>query len=253
MNKALFVAWRSGEHVHQGWGPIGRLDFDGSTYRFSYTRGALELEGFSPFAQMEDLNNVYESTTLFPLFANRLLSKSRPEYKSFLEWGGFAADDAPDPIAILSITEGIRQTDQIEVFPCPVPDVDYCFLSKFFVHGIRWMDTSALDRIERLKSEEKLFLMLDVGNEYDPNAVALRTDSDRAMVGYVPRYLARDVQRLTQDCGPEHLSIAVDRVNSDAPLRHRILCRMRACWPEEFKPCSGNEFLPIASSVPKHC
>ena len=253
MNKSLFVAWRSGEHVHQGWGPVGRLDFDGSTYRFSYTQGARELEGFSPFAQMGDLTKVYESKILFPLFANRLLSKSRPEYEAFLRWGGFASDDAPDPIAILSVTEGIRQTDQIEVFPCPVPDVDSCFLSKFFVHGIRWMDNSALDRIERLKSDEKLYLMLDVGNEYDKNAVALRTDTDRAMVGYVPRYLARDVQRLTQDCEPEYLSIAVDRVNSDAPLRHRILCRMKACWPTGFQPCTGESFSPISSKVPENC
>ena len=253
MNKALFVAWRSGQHVHQGWGPVGRLDFDGSVYRFSYTRGAQKLAGFQPFALMEDFEKTYESTTLFPLFANRLLSKSRPEYSAFLEWGGFTADDAPDPIAILSVTEGIRQTDQIEVFPCPVPDADQCYFSKFFVHGIRWMDESSLHRIKRLQSGEKLFLMLDICNEHDVNAVALRTEKNQAMVGYVPRYLARDVRRLTQDCEEQYLEVSVDRVNEDAPLRHRILCRMKACWPDGFEPCSGEEFLPIPSGVPERC
>ena len=115
------------------------------------------------------------------------------------------------------------------------------------------MDDSSLSRIERLEADEKLFLMLDIGNEYDSNAVSLRTDTDRVMVGYVPRYLARDINRLTHDCGPAHVEVYVDRVNRDAPLRHRVLCRVRACWPEEFQPCLGDEFLPISSSVPERC
>ena len=35
---------------------------------------------------MRDLHGVYESAVLFPLFANRLLSKTRPEYRDFLAW-----------------------------------------------------------------------------------------------------------------------------------------------------------------------
>ena len=76
----LFVAWRGGENNSGVWGPVGRLGYDVQVYRFCYTRGARTVGGFEPFPSMYDLEKVYESETLFPLFANRLLSPSRPEY-----------------------------------------------------------------------------------------------------------------------------------------------------------------------------
>ncbi len=57
---------------------------------------------------MRQLDQIYESEALFPLFANRLLSASRPEYEAYLRWSGFNADDPPDPILVLGVTEGIR-------------------------------------------------------------------------------------------------------------------------------------------------
>ena len=86
--KSLFVAWRPPMPDRTGWRPVGRLEHDGGLYRFSYTRGALK-PGFRPFAQMDRLEHVYESVDLFPLFANRLLPKSRPEYEAYLRWSGF--------------------------------------------------------------------------------------------------------------------------------------------------------------------
>lgn len=133
---SLFVAWRPGTPEHCGWRPVGRLEHDGQLYRFCYTHGALQ-SGFRPFAQMERLNQVYESETLFPVFANRLLSKSRPEYEAYMRWSGFDPDHPPDPLVVLGVTEGIRQTDAIEVFPCLQPDAEGWYLNKFFLHGIR--------------------------------------------------------------------------------------------------------------------
>jgi len=122
MKKALFVAWRTRDPDHPGWGPVGRLEFEEGIYRFFYTHGAQSLPpGFQPFAQMDDLEQVYESTELFPLFANRLLSERRPEYDAYLRWSGFEHANPPDPMTILAVTEGQRQTDAVEVFPCPVP------------------------------------------------------------------------------------------------------------------------------------
>ncbi|HEV3417251.1 MAG TPA: hypothetical protein VG056_10570 [Pirellulales bacterium] len=43
------------------------------------------------------------------------------------------------------------------------------------------------------------------------------------------------------------------RVNPDAPLQNRVLCRMRGCWPDGFQPCSGDDFLPIPADVPARC
>lgn len=253
MNNALLVAWRSGAEK-RGWGPVGRLEFDGDHYRFVYTRGARTLEGFQAFPQMEDLNEVYESSELFPLFANRLLPKSRPEYHAFLRWGGFDLDNPPDPISILGVTEGMRQTDAIEVFPCPSPDSSGCYVNKFFAHGLRWMPGVAHERIARLEAGEALFMMADFFNPTDPQAVALRTSKgDQMLIGYVPRYLAKDIWEILSGCDTDFMHVVVERVNKDAPLQQRLLCRMNSCWPENFRPCSDEAFLPISSNVPLAC
>ena len=251
---ALLVASRSANPSKGGWSPIGRLEFDHGTYRFVYTKGARTAVGFTPFSGMEDLEQIYESNELFPVFANRLLPKSRPEYEAYLQWSGFDPANPPDPIAILGVTEGIRRTDLIEVFPCPVPDEKSCYLNKFFMHGLRYMPEAAKDRIARLEPDEPLYLMQDLCNPTDPSAVALRTvKSDRVMLGYVPRYLAHDVWKLFQECDPDFIHVFVHRVNRDAPLQQRLLCRMHACWPNGFQPCSSEAFQPIPEGVPAHC
>jgi hypothetical protein len=110
---SLFVAWRPPMPNQTGWRPVGRLEHDSGLYRFWYTQGA-HKPSFRPFAQMEQLERVYESDDLFPLFANRLLPESRPEYEAYLRWSGFDIDNSPDPILVLGVTEGIRQTDAVD-------------------------------------------------------------------------------------------------------------------------------------------
>ena len=100
---------------------------------------------------------------------------------------------------LLGVTEGIRRTDLIEVFPCPVPDENSCYLNKFFLHGLRYMSEAARSRVLALKLDEPLFPMLDACNKSDPSAVALRTEQDeRLMLGYVPRYWRRMFGRFSR-------------------------------------------------------
>jgi hypothetical protein len=249
---ALYVAWRPAAPEQAGWRPVGRLEHDGQLYRFCYTQGARK-PGFQPFRGMEDLCQIYESEELLPLFANRLLSRSRPEYEAYLRWSGFDPEFSPDPIVILGVTEGIRQTDAVEVFPCPVPGADGCYFTRFFLHGIRWLPEAAARRTTELRAGEPLKLMLDLQNDHDANAVAVRTELERTLIGYVPRYLANDVCQLVQKCDLDFIDLSVDRVNPDAPLQNRVLCRMHACWPDGFQPCSGEDFAPIPEGVPARC
>jgi len=249
-NQSIFIAWRGGGDYDGQWGPVGRLDRVSDGYRFVYTRGAKMLPGFLPFPGMDDLNAEYLSDELFPLFANRLLAKSRPEYEAFLRWSGFDGFDRnnpPDPIALLGVTEGRRATDSLELFTYPQPDESGCFVSKFFLHSIRRMPALARERLNTLKPGDSLGLMIDFQNRHDPAAVAVRTcdDYDRYMIGYVPRYLARDVHFLIRQCFTENIRLTVERVNEDAPMQQRLLCRMNACWPTGFRPCTDEEFEPL--------
>ncbi len=248
MTNSLFIAFRSNEPDAGHWGPVGRLDRIDDTYRFVYTRGSEQLAGFQPFPGMDDLHTAYESDELFPIFMNRMLSSSRPEYEAFLVWGGFDPDNPPDPISLLGVTEGRRQTDRYEVFPCPTPDQDGCFVTKFFLHGLRWMPEAAVQRVNMLQPSEQLALMLDLQNPHDPHAVAVRpmADNDRLMLGYVPRYLARDIKEICHKCPPDFIQVEVERMNSGAPLQQRLLCRVNACWPNGFCPCSGSNYEVMA-------
>lgn len=247
MSKSVFVAWRSGGETNGRWGPVGRLDRIQSGYRFVYTQGARLMERFDPFPGLPDVEAVYESQELFPLFANRLLATSRPEYQSYLEWSGYGLVETPDPIAVLSVTAGMRATDKLEIVPCPQPDVEGCYLTKFFLHGLRWAPQAAVERIGKLQSGEWLGLMPDICNKFDPKAVAVRTQDDggRFMIGYVPRFFAEDIGRLIQTCDPTVLQLTVERVNSTAPLEFRLLCRLRACWPADFRPFQGAMYQSI--------
>lgn len=252
MSNTLFVAWRSGEPTGGRWGPIGRLERGPSGYRFTYTRGAQSLPGFRPFPEMPAFEAVYESEELFPLFANRLLARSRPEYEAYLTWSGFDPNNPPDPIAILGVTEGLRATDNLELFPCPVPDGEGCYLNKFFLHGIRYLPHAAHKRIESLVPGERLIPMFDNFNSHDPEAIAVRTsdDQDRMLIGYVPRYLAREVRVLCASCHPDFIDLRAVRVNPGAPLQQRLLCKMASCWPKGFCPCESEDFQPVVNHLP---
>jgi hypothetical protein len=249
MNTVLYIAWHADDANGGRWGPVGRLDHSAGVYRFVYTRGARMLEGFAPFTGMLDMEEVYESDELFPLFANRLLAKSRPEYESYLLWGGFDPHNPPDPLMIFGVTEGRRQTDSLELFLCPVPDENGNYVNKFFAHGVRWITPAAYERITQLHAGETLHLHPDDTNKYDSKAVALWTRDD-CRVGYVPRYVAREVRELLTRCEGESITLAVQQVNVAAPLQQRLLCRVRSVWPRGFRPCSGEEFQPIASRSP---
>ncbi len=205
-----------------------------------------------PFPGMLELEAVYESETLFPLFANRLLASSRPEYEAFLVWGGFDPNNPPNPIAMLGLTEGMRQTDLLEVFPCPSPDASGCYLTKFFLHGIRWMKREGLECVDRLKTNDQLILAPERDNPHDKNAVAVLAvgaSGRKVKIGYVPRYLAYDVSELWESCDPDFIALTVERVNFQAPLQYRLLCRMNACWPKGFRPCASKEYQPVVTHL----
>lgn len=248
MSRSLYVAWRAGTQENGHWGSVGRLDYTHGVFRFTYTLGAQTLLGFVPFAGMADLNEVYESNTLFPLFANRLLSPSRPEYESYLTWSGFDYRNPPDPLAILGVTEGRRMTDALEVFPCPHPDVDGRYSCVFFLHGMRHLAASALEHIAGLSAGTSLTLVPEPVNLHDPNAVVVYSGStaDGVKIGYVPRFLARDAHQLLRSLTADEIKLSVRKINVHAPLQQRLLCTLSAPWPADFAPCVGDEFLPIA-------
>jgi len=243
----LYLAWQDPDD--RRWWPVGLLTRDEKNiYSFFYTKGALrlyEMGRFEPFGNMRDLYSVYKSAELFPLFNNRLLSHFRPEYNMYLKW--LDIEESEDKsLAMLALTEGIRGTDKLEVFKCPKPNKEEEFEVKFFVHGLRYIPKNCLDRVNELDIGDRLFIMLDVQNEFDYWALALRTEDPLTVVGYCPRYLTKDFYTLLENCKPSDISVHIEQVNRDAPLQLRLLCKIVAPWPKGFKACSGELYEPIS-------
>jgi len=242
--KKLYLAWQ--DPRNRSWYPVGILTMDEKhTYRFVYTKGVMSSENFVPFGRMRDFYSVYESKDLFPLFSNRLLSDSRPEYKKHLKWLDVIDDDYK-VWAMLAMTEGIRATDTLEVFKCPTPNSKGEYEVDFFSHGLRHVAKRVSERVNNLNKGERLFLAYDMQNMYDPTAMALRTADPVEFIGYCPRYLSRDFKELLYKNDPMDVVLTVERVNEDAPLNLRLLCKLISPWPKDFQPCSDDTFKPLA-------
>jgi len=246
--KKLFLAWR--DPKTGSWFPIGRLTFDGNRYQFVYTHGvkeAKEQSAFEPLISFPELNKVYESNELFPIFTNRLLPPSRPDYQDFLDYLGVKGVEF-DQLSLLSMSGGRRVTDSYEVFSLPKVDSEEKYHIPFFAHGLRHLAKESIERINALEPGEQLLLLRDFQNPYDPSALMLRTNDkfvgDRYFVGYCPRYLLKDVHRALEH-DANSIRVEVDQINLPAPLQLRLRCKMTAQWPAEAPPFASNSFKPL--------
>lgn len=244
---ALFVAWQ--HPVSRRFSPVGRLaQIAGNNcqdcFEFVYVHAAEEAqeEGFLPFLSFPELDKVYRSRELFPMFANRLLPKSRPDFPEYIEQLGLPPATV-SPITILSRSTGRRATDTLELFPLPEFEANYGYRTWFWAHSLRYVPDASQERIATLAPDERLFPMCDVQNAVVPSAIALRT-TDLQIVGYMPSYLLEDAHTLQQTC--EFCEVYVDRVNPPPiPLQQRLLCRLESCWPDGFVPYSTERYQPL--------
>jgi len=246
MNNELLLAWKS--HKSHAWIPVGRLSYVNDKFIFKYTsaaRSSAENNDFIPFAKMLDLTECYESSELFPLFQNRLLPKSRPEYASYLDWLNLKPEDF-SPLDELAMSGGIRVTDNLQLFPIPAR-ANGMYEVHFFSHGIRHLPPCYIERVSHLSHGNKLYLMADVQNNYDPFALALRTEDPPEIVGYVPRFFARDFNKLISINSPSNVHVIVEKINLDAPLQFKLLCKFTASWPDNFAVFCDDDFRSCAN------
>lgn len=242
--QTLFLAWQ--DLNSRSWFPIGRLTFDGMKYKFVYIQSVKEAQqkcNFEPLSSFPYLNQVYTSTQLFPVFSNRLLPRSRPDYASFLQWLNIPEHEA-DPIAVLARSGGQRETDTLAVFSCLEPDEAGRYQLHFFAHGLRHLPPAAIERINRFEPEEKLWLAHEFQNPYDSQALILNTE-DHYIVGYCPRYLLSEVFELLKR-SRSSVDLRVERVNlPPTPLQFRLLCNITTQCEDNFRPFSSQEYQPL--------
>lgn len=238
MTKELIVAWQNPNN--RNWIPIGRLQHKNNKYIFKYTYEAKQEKDFVPFRSMNNLFDSYVSDELFPQFLNRLLPKSRPEYSDYLNWLDFK-EDKIDPFDELARTSGIKATDSLQLFPIPENE-NGMYEVTFFSHGIRHLPESYIDRVRHLNYGNKLYLMKDIQNKFDSNALVLRTDDPTEIVGYCPRFFVFDFVKLLDKNGASNVHVSVVKVNLNSPFQFRLLCKFSTIWPSNFVPFQDKAF-----------
>lgn len=244
----LYLAWRQPD---ERWWPVGRLSREGSEYVFTYTKGAESAAsaGFRPLLSFPDLDEVYVSRQLFPLFGNRLPPRSRPDYEDFIEWLDLGRGET-DPMIMLARSGGRRETDMFEVFPVPQPNAQGSYESTFFIHGLRHRGPSAEEEARRLHPGDALVLQAEPRNLEDPRALRIQTLVRGTHLGFVPRYLCEDVHALRSAAG-EQVQAHVRRVNPPpTPAQFRVLCSLDSPWPTGFRALFSPDFEALHSFVP---
>lgn len=241
----LYLSWRQ---PGNRWWPVGRLSRDGGGgFVFAYTEGANAAAegGFRPLSAFPDLEQVYRSAALFPVFQNRLPPRTRPDYGDFVEWLDLPSDER-DPLVMLARSGGQRETDMFEVFSVPEPQADGAYRATFFLHGLRHRGPEAEAEAGRLKAGDELTLEAEPGNPKDALAIRIMARVHGVHIGFVPRYLCSDVHRVIA-ASPGAVRVRVRRLNPvPTPVQFRVLCELDAPWPVGFEPLAGPEFRTLA-------
>jgi hypothetical protein len=248
--RTLYLAWQDQVKTRR-WFPVGRLDVEKEThnYRFRYIQGALDAQkdaGFEPLISFPELRRDYTSDDLFPLFLNRLMNPDRQEFNDLVEQLALTPEKA-DPIEILSITGGFRETDNLEVFPKIDKRPDGGITCRFFLHGYRHINAPSQERLKIVKAGDQLRLAIELNNPATKIAVQLQSGEDYHMLGWAPRYLIKDLILALME-QPFDVTAKVIKVNPEpAPAKQRVLIELDGQLPESHKPMSTAEFVPLVN------
>ncbi len=243
--RTLYLSWQSKKTRH--WFPVGRLDVcvvNQPWYVYRYIVGAMEAKkeaNFYPLLEFPTLERAYQQPYLFPTFANRVIATNRPDRKDYLAKLGLSED--ADPVDILSINGGKRVTDTYQVFPKLVKNEDSSFNCRFFLHGWKYVDKRAQDRIAALEIHENLKIRLEPENSEDRSALIILTGDDYK-IGYTPRYLDTDLSYAVKSRQVESLKVVGHNTNGIVPSSQRILIEMKGTW-SNYAPMEGEEFKPL--------
>ena len=246
-DRRLYATWRHPEGLIRPVGILTRRVSDqpdgGVSYRFVYVKAAEQLDGFRHLPGLPDLHKVYDSSELFPVFQNRQMPRQRPDYAEYVS--ELDLDLGADPFAVLARSEGWRATDRIEVFSYPECTPEGDLKALFFARGIRHL-SGAGDAVSHVRPGDLLRLVADPSNDVNPQAILMSNRTDER-VGWVPDYLVDMIHELRESFGID-VEVTAEHVNPETTPPHmRLLCRLRAPWPDGYEPLSAPEFQPIVS------
>jgi hypothetical protein len=255
--RRLVVTWQ--HPITRAIQPVGLLAFNGSRYSFCYIENARKAQDFRPLLGFPDLAERYESDSLFPLFAQRVMDPRRPDYQRYVHRLGLDSDATPwEQIAR---SGGRRLGDTLQLFPEPTITNEELSCA-FLVHGIRHIPGREIeiargafevtmselqDALGALQTGDKLQLFDEVANPVNPRAIITASPSGIPL-GWVPDLLVADLHKLIDLV---RVDVSVLRINGpDAPWHLRLLANLSARVPVDFRFFTDRIWMPICESPP---
>lgn len=244
--RRLAVAWQHPGTRHIT--PVGLLTCSDaeSSYTFSYLRSVAAVAGFQPFLGFPDLDREYEATALFPLFAQRVMRSSRPDFSSYRQ--ALRLEAGASDWSILGRSQGQREGDGIRVFPEPDVDAAGETTSTFFVSGLRHrmrQDARVSAVLDALEPGDRLQLVDEPTNAEDPRAVLVAAGTG-VPLAWVPSVLLPYVHAVRSITEPSLTVVGTNGV--DVPPAYRLLVHLRGTVAEGNQPFDGPEWT-LASEV----
>jgi len=223
--------------------PIGVLGFDGKQYSFRYLEVAGTDPEFRPLLGFRDLEGLYTSDDLFPLFQERVLDPSRPDFERVIERLDLDPSRAT-PWEQLVRLGGASEGDTLQVTPFPF-DTSAGWQCLALLAGIRYLAKKKVktrhgvaeqftaegleEHLQSLREGQRLEIEPEIGNTYNQDAL-LAVTADGIPVGYVPDWLARVMAPRLREGTPIHA--VVERLNDAGAGWHlRLLIRFVAAEP----------------------
>jgi hypothetical protein len=247
---SLYLAWQAPDHTceeSRAWYPIGRLDaeLEGNqivSCRYRYTRGALAAQrdlGFEPLVSLPDFRSDYTSEKLFPVFQNRVLSPKRADYPEFISWLDLTQEQA-DPIAIMSLSGGSRETDNLHTIPKLEQNADGSCKIRFFLQGLRYLAEEPPKSPHTLKAGDQLLLMVGANQSATALSICL-LDKKENMVGWTPDFLADDLIHCIRNA-PEIKATVVKVNGAHAPWDQSVLVEYSGRTPNNYQLMASPDF-----------
>ena len=244
----LYLAWQAKESRRIL--PVGRLLRTEHGYEFAYIRAvrAAQALGFLPLMTFPDLDEVYRCAELPPLFSNRVMRPSRPDFRAHLAEFALSVQDN-EPFTVLARSGGRRMTDELEVFA--PPEVTPLGAEAFFLaRGVRHIGGSEA-ALQDLAPGTGLYVNPEPTNPVN-SAALLVQDTQGRTLGYVPDYLANELA--LSGGSASQLQVSTVKVNPDpAPVHHRLLCKY-VCTGAPVHPLfTGEAYQPLPpAATPAH-
>lgn len=192
----LYLIWKSEKSRKQFI--IGELSKN-SHYTFCYCQevSEAEKEGFKPLISFPNLDEIYCSKELFPVFESRLPDKKRKDMHNILK--KYEMDEY-EPFQLLK-RSGARLPIDTLYFVDPIIDTNEQVNRKFYMAGVRHYigcNGKACDQSLDISVGEQVFLQQEPTNVKDSKAVKV-LNSKGDMLGYIPRYYSEKVFEMIQN------------------------------------------------------